>query len=561
MPIAVGTMHIHRVKSKQGNKTYEQILLRESYREPGAKRSAVKKRTLINLTKYPPQIVAALELALKHQGDLSVLTSLKDIKLEQGPSVGGVFTLLQVARRMGIEAALGTHQNGKLALWQVIARALCQGSRLSAVRMAKTHAAAEMIGFARGFCEDELYENLTWLAENQEAIEQRLFVQRRGQGRPELFLYDVTSSYLEGDQNALADFGYNRDKKRGKKQIVIGLLCDQDGEPVSTEVFAGNTGDLETFGSQVKKAAERFGCERVTFVGDRGMIKSGQIEDLCKVGFHYITAITKPQIRAMIQKGVFQLGLFDQDLCEVEHDRVRYVLRRNPWRAKEMAASRASKLASLQALAEAQNRYLAEHPRADQFVAWKKVSEKESRLGLSSFVTVTAADRRIQVELDAAYMAQIAELDGCYALKTDLPTEAADKKTVHDRYKDLAMVETAFRTCKTSHLEVRPVFVRTEANTRGHVLVVMLAYLLVRELKRAWWDLDLTVEEGLCELNRISAVELSLGGADAILRLPDPSPMAKNLLGALKVNLPPALPKSKVVVDTRKKLPERRKPV
>jgi hypothetical protein len=285
-------MHIQHVKSKQGNKTYEQILLRESYREPGGKRSAVRKRTLLNLTKYPPQIVNALELALKHQGDLSVLTAMSDIALEQGPAVGAVFTLLEVARRLGIEKALGTQQDGKLALWQVIARAHSQSSRLSAVRLAKTTAAADVIGFAQGVCEDNLYENLTWLCENQEAIEKRLFGFRRGHNKPELFLYDVTSSYLEGDHNALADWGYNRDKKRGKKQIVIGLLCDEEGEPVSVEVFAGNTADPQTFCDQVKKVAERFGCRRVTFVGDRGMIKSAQVEELESVDFHYITAIT-----------------------------------------------------------------------------------------------------------------------------------------------------------------------------------------------------------------------------------------------------------------------------
>ena len=81
-------------------------------------------------------------------------------------------------------------------------------------------------------------------------------------------------------------------------------------------------------------------------------------------------------------------------------------------------------------------------------------------------MTVTAADRRINVEVDTEYMNEIAELDGCYALKTDLPAEVADKRLVHARYKDLSMVERAFRTMKTSHLEVRPIFVRTEASTR-----------------------------------------------------------------------------------------------
>jgi hypothetical protein len=558
---AVGIMHIHRVKSKQGNRVYEQILLRESYREPGAKRSAVKKRTLINLTKYSPEVVAAIELALKHKNDLSALTSIKEVKLEQGLSVGGVFAVFAVAKRLGIQKALGTHQAGKLALWQVIARVLSQGSRLSAVRLAKTFAACEVVGFARGFCEDQLYENLTWLAENQQEIEKRLFTSRRGQVKPELFLYDVTSSYLEGDQNALADWGYNRDKKRGKKQIVIGLLCDEQGEPVSTEVFAGNTGDLATFASQIRKANEQFGCERVTFVGDRGMIKSAQIKDLAATGFHYITAITKPQIKSMLKEGVFQLGLFDDNLCEVAHNGVRYILRRNPQRAREMAESRSSKLSALQQLAAEQNRYLAAHPRANRHTAWKKVIEKSGRLNLGSLVTVTAADRSVEVKVDDEYIAQIAELDGCYALKSDLPVEAADTKIIHDRYKDLTLVEGAFRTCKTSHLEVRPVFVRTEANTRGHVLVVMLAYLIVRELKRAWSEFDLTVEEGLEELNRLCAMELSIEGGGSCLRVPDPAAQTKKLLDALKIKVPDALPKSKIKVDTKKKLPTRRKKV
>ena len=555
----VGTMHIHRIKSKQGNKVYEKILLRESYREPGGGRSAVKKRTLLNLTKYPSDVVQAIELALKHRKDLSALTSIKDVKLEQGLSVGGVYTVFQIARQLGIEKALGMNQAGKMAMWQVIARVLFQGSRLCAVRLAKDYAAAEIIGFKKGFCEDDLYENLTWLAENQQAIEKRLFTSRRGESKPELFLYDVTSSYLEGDQNALADWGYNRDKKRGKKQIVIGLLCDEHGEPVSPEVFTGNTGDLETFASQVRKARDRFGCERVTFVGDRGMIKSTQIEDLSKVGFHYITAITKPQIRSMIKKGVFQLGLFDEHLCEVEQNGVRYILRRNPQRAKEMAATRASKLSALQRLADEQNRYLAEHPRADRHTAWKKVIEKADRLGLSDMVTVTASDRCVTVKVDTDYIAYIAELDGCYALKSNLPAAVASKEIIHDRYKDLTLVERAFRTCKTTHLEVRPVYVRTEANTRGHVLVVMLAYLIVRELRRAWNNLDLTVEEGLDKLNGVYAMELSINDGASILRVPDPSPQTKKLLKALKINLPSALPKSKVNVDTRKKLPTRRK--
>jgi transposase len=107
-----------------------------------------------------------------------------------------------------------------------------------------------------------------------------------------------------------------RIRNGGKKQVVVGLLCDEGGDAVSVEVFRGNTRNFDTFGRQVKKAVEEFGCQRVTFVGDRGMIKSGQIAELNQAGFHYITAITKPEIEKLLKIGVFQMGLFDKDISE-----------------------------------------------------------------------------------------------------------------------------------------------------------------------------------------------------------------------------------------------------
>ena len=549
-------MHIERRSWKSANgKTYVSILLRQSYRQDGR----VCKRTIANLSHCPPEDVAAIELALKHKHDLAALGSVEGIQLRQGASVGAVWTVYQMARRLGIEKALGTDFSGQLALWQVIARVIDQGSRLSAVRLAQVHAAGEVLGFRRGFDENDLYGNLTWLCQEQEAIEQRLFQTRRPQGKPELFLYDVTSSYLEGRHNALATYGYNRDGKKGKMQIVIGLLCDESGEPVSTEVFRGNTLDLHTFGSQVQKAAKRFGCERVTFVGDRGMIKSGQIQTLAEVGFHYITAITKSQIITLIDGQVLQMELFDDTVCEVQDLGVRYILRRNPRRAEEMAASRQDKRRSVEALAEAQNIYLRDHPRARVGTAQEKLRRKISRLKIDAWLAVQADDRNLRLATDEERLAEASRLDGCYVLKTDLPAPAVDKQVVHDRYKDLAQVEQAFRTSKTGHLEVRPVYVRKGANTRGHVLVVMLAYLVVRALARAWADIDVTVEEGLEQLKTLCFTEIRTPNGGCCVRIPKPSAAVQTLLQTLDLDLPDALPRNPVRVVTRKKLPTQRK--
>jgi transposase len=460
---------------------------------------------------------------------------------------------------LGIHSALGTDFTGQLALWQVLARVLDQGSRLSAVRLAQVHAATDVLSIRRGFDENDLYANLTWLSQHQESIEKQLFAARRGTSKPDLFLYDVTSSYLEGDDNALGAYGYNRDGKKGKKQIVIGLLCDEQGEPVSTEVFRGNTQDTATFASQVKKARQRFACERVTFVGDRGMIKSGQIEDLSKAGFHYITAITKPQIETLLKTGLLQMALFDDTLCEVEQVGVRYILRRNPRRAEELAASRADKQASVETLRQQLNGYLSEHPRAKVATAQKAVRAKIVKLKLEPWLQIELEERSLKLTVNQDALDEAARLDGCYVLKTDLPASAAATQTVHDRYKDLTLVEQAFRTCKTAHLETRPVYVRTEDHTRGHVLVVMLAYLVRRELSRAWTALDVTVEEGLEQLQTLCSTEIKLEGGGSCLRIPTPSVASRALLDALKIRMPEALPHTDTRVVTRKKLPEQRK--
>src|SRR5215510_1573713 len=299
-------MYVDTSRITRGGKTYTRHLLRESYRANGK----VLHRTVANVSHCSEAEIAALRLALRHKEDLEHLGTIQDtITLRQGLSFGAVWTVYHVARRLGIEQALGTTREGKLALWQVMARVIDQGSRLSAVRLAMAHAACDVLGLET-FDEDALYENLDWLAGAQAAIEDRLYAQRTKTQPITLFLYDVTSSYLEGTQNALAAFGYNRDGKQGKRQSVIGLLCDEDGHPVSIEVFPGNTHDPHTVAAQLEKVKARFGVHEITFVGDRGMLKGQQIEDLTQQGFHYITAITKPQIEKLLRTGTLQMGLF-----------------------------------------------------------------------------------------------------------------------------------------------------------------------------------------------------------------------------------------------------------
>jgi transposase len=540
-------MFISRSKFKtKSGKIYESVLLRESYREGGR----VKKRTVANLSGCSEQEIRAIEFALAHKHDLSDLGSLSDsVSLKEGKSIGGVWVVYQVAKTLGIVDVLGKGQHGKRALWQVISRVLEQGSRLSAVRLGETYDIASVLSLKQGFTEDALYRNLLWLARNQKRIEDDLFVKNKKD--TSLYLYDVTSSYLEGTENQLAEWGYNRDGKRGKKQIVVGLLTHQDGAPIAVEVFSGNTNDTATFRSQVEKVKRRFGCQQVTFVGDRGMIKGGQIEDLAEHGFHYITSLTKKQIETLIRKEVIQYELFDSSICEVTEDHVRYIFRRNPIRMEEMEQSRANRQQTIERFVAKQNQYMQDHQRAKEATAIKRVTEKIRQLKVDGWISVKAEERKLTLSIDQVCLSKETALDGCYVIKTDLSQDDYTAQTIHDRYKDLALVEAAFRTCK-SVLELRPIYVRRKASTYGHVLIATLAYMIIRELERKWASLYLTVEEGLRSLNTLTLQEVTVKGFSSFQQIPEPRSQNKKMIEALGIDFPKVLPQSKARVVTRK---------
>jgi transposase len=544
-------MYVDTSKIKRGDKIYTRNLLRTSYRENGK----VKHKTVLNLSICSQEEIDAIKLALKHKGNLTKLLPIENVKTILGKSIGAVWTMKLLAERTHVSKSLGNTAEAKLALLQVITRVIDQGSRLSAVRFAKRHAICEILGITK-LDEDDLYENLSWLAYKQEEIEKKLFVNRFPDKKPTLFLYDVTSSYLEGNENEFADWGYNRDKKKGKKQIVVGLLTGPDGLPVAVRVFAGNTVDTKTVAEQVKILARNFGVKGVTLVGDRGMLKGPQVAELPD-DFRYVTAISKPQIRKKLIDKIFQYELFTEKLSEVEENGIRYVLRCNPIRKQEIARNRESKLFSIKEFAEKQTKYLSDHPRASATTALKNINAKIKKLATEKWIYAKEEQRSITIEKDEDALSEESLLDGCYVIKSNVFEQDANTKELHDRYCDLEMVERAFRTIKTSHLELRPVFVKKKSSTQGHVFVVMLALFLQRELENAIADMDITVEEAIDELKAIRMQEVALGDA-TIQNIPSPTETGREILEKTAIKLPKIFPKITANVHTKKMLQNER---
>jgi len=532
---------------------YKRVLLRTSYRENGK----VKHKTVGNLTGCTEEEIEAVKLALRHKDDLTNLGNIReDVQASQGRRFGDIWLVYQKARELGIEKALGKSRQGKLALWQVIARVIDQGSRLSAVRLAANSATGDILDFAKGFCEDDLYRNLEWMSDNQSNIEKKLFRRQDNSGE-QYYLYDVTSCYLEGMDNHFAAFGYNRDGKKGKRQITIGLLCDGNGIPVSVEVFQGNTSDMSTVSSQLNKLAEDFGAENIALVGDRGMIKAPQIDDITSetYRFNYITALDKKEINTLLKDETLQMELFDEKLTEVIEGGVRYILRRNPERKADIEKNRTEKIAAVNRYIEQQNQYLIEHPKAWTEVAERRIREKIEKLNIADFLRIEKnGKRQFTYSIDKDTLQKTAKLDGCYVIKTDIERADADKDEIHNRYKDLAKVEWAFRTSKKEVLEMQPVHVRTEKSTRGHVFVIMMAYMITQALRQEWQNLDITVPEGLDALSSLCTVGVSITEAAKCNKLPQPNEMTRKLLDAANVTLPEAIPRKNIKIDTRHKL-------
>ncbi len=469
------------------------ILLRETYREGGT----VKNRTLANLTRWKPEKIAALRAVLREEtlrpaGDgFEILRSLPH---------GHVAAALGTARRLGLDPRVktaelmppGAPRTRLLALALIVARLIDPAAKLATARGLDAATAGHSLGAVLGLgavAVNELYETLDWLAQ-QGNIEAKLARRHLGEGT--LVLYDVTSTYLEGRRCPLARFGYSRDGKPNKLQIVFGVLCTPQGCPIAVEVFAGNTADPSTLKVQIAKLRQRFGLHRVVLVGDRGMITQARItEELRPAGLDWITALRAPDIQALASDdGPLQISLFDQrDLAETtspDYPGERLIVCRNPALAAERGRKRAELLAATERAMQAiQVRVRRQRRPLKAAAIGEAVGAVLNRKKMAKHLTRTITDGDLTFARDQAAIDAEARLDGIYVLRTPVPHSELDADTTVRSYKALATVERAFRSCKTVDLEVRPVYHWNEDRVRAHVFLCMLAYHLEWHMRQA----------------------------------------------------------------------------
>ena len=282
----------------------------------------------------------------------------------------------------------------------------------------------------------------------------------------------------------LAARGHSRDGKQGDPQIVFGLVCTAEGCPISVEVFKGNTADPATVAAQVAKLKERFGIERIAWVGDRGMLTCARIEQVLKPqGMDWISSLRAPHIAQLAaEHGPFQPSLFDErNLIELTSEHFpgeRLVVCRNPLLAEDRARKRLELLAATEAdlakIAAATQR--ARNPlRGEQAIALR-VGRVIERFHMAKHFELTITDTVLGWRRKDEAITAEAALDGLYVIRTSLSKAQLDGPAAVAAYKSLANVERAFRSMKTVDLNVRPVFHYSEQRVRAHVFLCMLAY-------------------------------------------------------------------------------------
>lgn len=455
-------------------------LLRESYREGGK----VRKRTLLNLSDWPPELVANFKALLK--GGAVVDRDQEALIIQRALPHGHVAAVLGTLRDLGLDRVLGPAGNRcrDLVIALIVARLVAPASKLATARALDPATAASSLGAVLGLgtvAEEELYTALDWLSERQPQVEAALA--RRHLKGGALVLYDVSSSYLEGRCCELAQRGYNRDGKKGKLQIVYGLLCAADGCPVAIEVFEGNTADPLTLAPQIAKLKQRFDLDHVVLVGDRGMITQARIDaDLAPAGLDWITALRAPALRGLLESGAVQLSLFDErDMASVispDYPDERLIVCRNPDLARERARKREDLLRAterdLAAVATAVNRKRA--PLRGRDAIGLRVGAVLDRHKMAKHFTLDIGEDRFHFARKEEAIAAEARLDGLYAVRTSLPADRLDDTGTVRAYKSLTQVEQAFRSLKTVDLQVRPIYHWLAPRVRAHVFLCMLSY-------------------------------------------------------------------------------------
>ena len=476
-------MHVHVVPNRGSPPT---VLLRESYREG----NKVGKRTLANLSSLSAAQIEAIRAALRGE---ALQPAAQRFEITASRSHGHVQAVALTMQRLGLASLVASKpcRERELVLAMVASRIVAPHTKLATTRWWHTTTLAEDFAVADA-SEDDLYAAMDWLLARQDTVQKKLAARHLSSGG--LVLYDLSSSYFEGSCCPLAKLGYSRDGKKGLLQVNYGLLTDARGCPVAVSVHEGNVADSRTLMPEIKRLREGFGIEQLVMVGDRGMISSKAIDELRETdGIAWITALRSASIRALVEQGHLQLGLFDErnllELSSPDYPGERLVACRNPELARLRAHKREELLCATERNLEKIKARVVAGKLAGQDDIGLRVGKVINQYKVAKHFELAIGDNAFSFGRKHERIAAEAALDGIYIIRTSVSAAQMDAPQCVRNYKSLANVERAFRSLKTVDLKVRPIHHRTADRVRAHIFLCVLAYYVEWHMREAWREL------------------------------------------------------------------------
>lgn len=479
-------MRVEYIKRPYKDKVYAYPFLVTSYRD---EKGLPRNKVVQNLSHLPKHVVEAIRVSLRSEGEVEFVPT-DTVKYLDSLPFGDTWAVWCVMKDLGIPDALEVlpphHQIPIVA--SIIDRVINPKpySKRALWDAFENTSLKQLLQVDKRISLSEWYESLDSLYTQQMNIQKQLF----SESIDRLYLYDITSTYFEGKCCPLAEWGYDRDKKKGKMIIVIGLLTTSQGRPIAVRVFEGNTSDQTTVIEQINELRSEFEVEQLVFVGDRGMITSKRIEELEQQDFNwvkYITAIKRQEMMGLVEdeNHPIQLGLFDhRNLVEVIEGNRRYILCNNPLREEEDKKVRLRLLDKTEEkLRQIENSVTSGKLKKKDKIA-KRLYRWINKWNMERFFSVEYEEGHFKFSRNDDEIERYSVLDGCYVIISNVDQETLNSEEIHGKYKDLKYVENAFRSMKVSDLGVRPVRHWSETRVRGHVFMCMLAYMVVWEVKR-----------------------------------------------------------------------------
>ena len=473
------------------------------------KMEKTKKRTVGNLSSLNSETVEAVRAALKGEvvpAARAISEPEKTLEIINSRQHGHVAAIVATIKKSGLLQTIDRKASRQrdIVVAMITDRLLHGDSKLATARHCQSETAATTLGellSLEDLDEHECYLAMDWLLGRQESMQKKLAKKHLADGGPVLF--DLSSSYFEGHTCPLAKHGYSRDKRGDLPQVNYGMYCNADGVPIGVEVLAGNESDRAAFPKAVERVRGDFGRKNVIFVGDRGMIGGKAIDDYLRgeEGAQWITALNSASIAKLQRQGDIQLSFFDQrDLASITHPDYpdeRLIVCRNPLLADERARKREALLAATEKLLA---KVKAKVDRKRKPLRGKpeigiEVGEVVNSKKVAKHFYVDIDDDRFEYSRNQKNIDAEAGLDGLYVIRSNVePSQMPDERVVA-HYKNLALVERAFRSLKSIDIRVRPINHRLADRVRSHIFICMLAYYVEYQMRLALAPLMFVDEE------------------------------------------------------------------